>query len=347
MIPLNFAGQTALLNMVRLLHIMRARPALGVILGVIDSGVNTSSAEFTGRIHADSDDFTGSNRGIDDEGGHGSAVTSVAAGSKNGNATHGIAFDTSILVLRTDTPGSCTATNPDPDDDGCTHVGTAISAAIDQARISGARVINISLGGDDLGGLTRTAIARATAAGIVVVVSAGNDGNADPDGFASQIADAGNGAVIIAGSVDAAGAISSFSNRGGNRAAFFLTALGRRVRADDHENAAFLWSGTSFSAPQITGAVALLAQAFPNLSGSQIVDLLFASAREAGVAGHRQYIWPGHIGYCCRLPTAGPILACRHGPQSGFERSRRPDFFGNGRCCAAKAECWRGHIGWL
>ena len=257
----------------------------GVILGVIDSGVNASSSEFAGRIHPDSDDFAG-NRGIGDEGGHGSAVTSVAAGSKNNNATHGIAFDTDILVLRTDTPGSCAMDDPDdPDDDGCTHASGAIASAINQARVSGARVVNISLGGPDLSSTVRNAIANAVAAGVVVVVSAGNDGTASPDGFAAGIADSGNGHVIIAGSVGTSENISSFSNRAGSQSANFLAALGERVRADDNQGDPFLWSGTSFSAPQISGAVALLAQAFPNLTGAQIVDLLFTSARDAGEAG--------------------------------------------------------------
>lgn len=257
----------------------------GVILGVIDSGVNAGSAEFAGRIHPDSDDFAG-NRGIGDEGGHGSAVTAVAAGSKNDSGTHGIAFDTDILVLRTDSPGSCAMDDPDdPDDDGCSHSSGAIASAINQARVSGARVMNISLGGPDLSNAVRNAISNAAAAGVVVVVSAGNDGAATPDGFAAGIADSGSGHVIIAGSVGASENISSFSNRAGSQSANYLAALGERVRADDNQDTAFLWSGTSFSAPQISGAVALLAQAFPNLTGAQIVDLLFTSARDAGDAG--------------------------------------------------------------
>ena len=39
------------------------------------------------------------------------------------------------------------------------------------------------------------------------------------------------------------------------------------------------------AAPQVAGAVALLAQAFHNLSGAQIVNLLLSSARDAGDAG--------------------------------------------------------------
>ncbi|NNC58409.1 MAG: S8 family serine peptidase, partial [Erythrobacter sp.] len=46
-----------------------------------------------------------------------------------------------------------------------------------------------------------------------------------------------------------------------------------------------LFSGTSFSAPQVAGAVALLAQAFPNLTGAQIVEILLDTARDAGATG--------------------------------------------------------------
>lgn len=257
----------------------------GIIIGVIDSGINPNSAEFADRIHPDSQDFAGS-RGIGDEGGHGSAVASVAAAGKNDIDIHGIAFDSDLLVLRTDSPGTCAMDDPDdPDDDGCSHNSGAIASAINQARVTGARVVNISLGGPEISNTVRNAISNAAAAGVVVVVSAGNDGATTPDGFAAGIADSGNGHVIIAGSVGASENISSFSNRAGAQSANFLTALGERVQADDNAGTAFLWSGTSFSAPQISGAVALLAQAFPNLTGAQIVDLLLTSARDAGDAG--------------------------------------------------------------
>ena len=69
-------------------------------------------------------------------------------------------------------------------------------------------------------------MSRATAAGIIVIVAAGNDGDTtangndpdNPDRFAQGLRDAGGGLVVIAGSVDGGGAISPFSNRAGGYA---------------------------------------------------------------------------------------------------------------------------------
>ena len=118
-----------------------------------------------------------------------------------------------------------------------------------------------SLGGSSPGQALLNAMQRAVNAGIVIVISAGNDGtdptkgaNADP--FALIPAQQFPGSVIIAGSVgvdNGAGGtdinqISDFSNRAGTGAAYYLMALGYRDRAPDETGAQFLWSGTSFSA---------------------------------------------------------------------------------------------------
>ncbi len=261
----------------------------GVLAGVIDSGVDTTSSEFAGKISGQSGDFAGT-RGLQDEGGHGTAVASVLLAAKNDSGIHGVAFDATLLVLRADTPGSCTA--PGAEVDNCSYSDNAIARGLDRATAARAKVVNISLGGSAANATLRAAIDRATAAGTIIVFSAGNDGVTDPAAAVNpdrlaQIANdpVARGLVLVAGSTDANLALADFSNRAGNTAAHYLTALGVRVRAPDQTGTSFLFSGTSLSAPVVAGAVALLAQAFPALTPTQIVDLLLRTATDLGGSG--------------------------------------------------------------
>ena len=254
----------------------------GVKIAVVDTGINPNLAEFAGKIDPASRDVAAS-RGITDTEGHGTAVAAVAAAARNGQSIMGVAFDATILSFNTSDPTDC-----DPDD-GCTHSDSDIAQAIDLARLNGAKVINISLGGPDPSATVNAAISRAAAAGVLVIMSAGNagadPGGASPEGFSLSASDAGN--VIIAGAMDGSRNIAGFSNKAGNGvgASRYLTALGVQVRAPDQTGTSFLWSGTSFSAPVISGAAALLASAFPNLTGQQIMAILLSSADDAGAAG--------------------------------------------------------------
>jgi hypothetical protein len=278
---------------------------LGVTVGVIDSGIDPNSHEFTGRIHAQSGDVTGAGRPLGDDDGHGTEVTRVLAAAKDDRDVHGIAFSATILALRADQAGSCTTAALGEDAAECSFYDSAIAAGVDRAIDNGARVVNISLGGAGGASATlRAAINRATQAGIIIVASAGNEGNDavpafdpnNPSPFAQALLANGNGLVIIAASVDDQGVISNFSNKAGVSQASVLSALGQGICCEYRDDAIYRFdqngqtitrvlNGTSFSAPQIAGAAALLAQAFPNLTGSQIVNLLLTSARDAGDPG--------------------------------------------------------------
>jgi hypothetical protein len=263
----------------------------GIKIGIVDSGINPNLSEFTGRIDPASGDVAG-NRGISDEGGHGTAVSAVAAAARNNSNTLGVAFDATIVNERADQVGSCSGT------DGCQFFDNAIAAGINAATQAGVKVINLSLGGSSPGSTLLSAMQNAVNHGVILVISAGNDGEdpskgGNPDPFALSPAQRFPGMVIIAGSVGVDGPngtvnvdqLSSFSNRAGTGSQYYLAAQGYKDRAPDNTGAQVIWSGTSFSAPTITGAVALMAQAFPNLSGSQIVSILFQSADDLGAAG--------------------------------------------------------------
>ncbi|MEQ7873651.1 S8 family peptidase [Sphingomonas sp. ASV193] len=259
----------------------------GIKIGIVDSGINTSLAEFAGRIDPASGDVAGT-RALADEAGHGTGVASTAAAARNGAHEVGVAFNATIVMERADAPGTCAdTTGTDP---GCQFYDNAIAKGITAAANAGARVINLSLGGDAPGQVVISAINAAVAKGIVIVVSAGNDGptanSGNPDAFGAGLAAAAPNSVIIAGALDQSlTQMASFSNLAGTSSASYLTALGDSVVAISNDGKDYYWSGTSFSAPIITGAVALLAQAFPNLTGQQIVSILYQSADDLGAAG--------------------------------------------------------------
>lgn len=264
----------------------------GVTIAVIDTGIDDDSPEFAGRISPLSRDIAGSRplTGVDD---HGTNVAMVAGAARNNTGVVGIAYDSTIMALRSDSVGSCETENPGDEDSGCKFADATIAKAIDYASSNGARVINMSLGGDGVSQSVLNAVAAAANRGVIVIVSSGNDGAAQPSAFAAGADRAGNGAVIVVGSVDADGTMSSFSNKAGSQNQHYLAALGSRICCTykdgqlyvDGQGYSYLHSGTSFSAPQVSGAAALLAQAFPNLTGRQIADILLRSAFDVGTPG--------------------------------------------------------------
>ena len=255
----------------------------GIKIAVVDTGIDVDHPEFSGRIDfANSRDIAG-NRGINDEDGHGTFVAGVIAANKDGQDAHGVAFQSTILALRTETPNSC------DDDNNCSFSDPNIAAAIDYAITQNVDIINLSLGGEvDGSQVGENALRRAADAGILVVVSAGNDGNASPDDPAYIAGQAASRDLIVAvGSLNIAGDdISDFSNRAGEDAKnFFILAPGEDLITPGLDDALFRVSGTSFAAPFVSGALALILDAFPNLTPAQALEIILTTADDLGAPG--------------------------------------------------------------
>ncbi len=264
--------------------------------------------------------------------GHGTQVALVAAAARNGQGVMGIAYDATIIAFRADLPGTCEGFDPANPDTGCSFDNSDIARGVNLAVAAGARVINISLGGSTPSSGLSNALAAAASAGAVIVVSAGNDGEggdlsvdpANPDPFAIGTLRAGGANVIIAGSVDGDAQISSFSNKAGRSAASYLTAQGEdvccvyqdgQIYTETQNGTDFIYvvNGTSFAAPQIAGAAALLAQAFPNLTGSEIVSLLLENARDAGARGTDAIYGRGVLDIGAAFAPSGTTTLAGHG----------------------------------
>ncbi len=268
----------------------------GVMIGIIDSGIDLNSPEFSApnfgsRISTLSRDVV-SGRSLQDDNGHGTYVAAVAAAAKNDSGVQGVAFNSALLIARSES--GCPSPNA-----GCNHNDNDIAAGVELAAGAGARVINISLGGSAPNLRLTRAINSATAAGIIIVFSAGNEFDStnavtraaavNPDSFPRTLMQAttsANGLILAVGAIDpATDQITSFSNRAGDQSQYYIAAPGLNISTRGLNGNLVSVSGTSFAAPHVSGALALLLEAFPNLTGKQAVELLLNSARDAGTAG--------------------------------------------------------------
>ncbi len=254
----------------------------GVTVAVLDTGVDPNHPDLAGKIVARRD-FTGTSPDALDGHGHGThvAATIAGTGAASGGLRRGVAPGAGLVIGKVcNNGGSCPA--------------DAIIAGMQWAATSGAKVVNMSLGGaatDGTDPLSTTLNNLSRSTGVLFVVAAGNSG---PSARTVSTPAAADEALAVA-AVDKFDEMASFSSRGPRvgddapkpdiaapgvgivaaRAAG--TAMGTVV--DDFYTAA---SGTSMATPHVAGAAAIVAQLHPTLTGAQIKGLLMDTAEDLG-----------------------------------------------------------------
>ncbi len=285
------------------------RAAANVTIAVIDTGADLTAPDLAAKQPQGFDVATGS-ADVRDLNGHGTFVSSLAAGSvTNGDGIAGFGGDAHLLVVRAASPsGSLT----DIDET------TAILYAVDH----GARVINLSVGGPSTSLVERRGIAYAAEHGVLVVAAAGNEftlGNPVeyPAALLQPIGSNGRGGVgLSVGASTADGTRAFFSNTGsqlslaapgedvfGDVSSFASPALFPRSPLPGSAAGSYgFGSGTSFAAPEVSGAAALVFAANPFLSAADVAAILKSSA-----SGHGA--WNPQLGFGVLDVAAAVALA--------------------------------------
>jgi len=259
----------------------RGATGAGVTVAVVDTGIDRDQPDLDANISPLSTDVVIGRNTPQGDNRHGTRVAGVVGAEFNNFGTIGVAYRSTILSIRADV-SNCT----DPDRTTCFR-SSDLARALDYAVANGAKVINLSLGGEDpLSPTFEAALLRAVQAGVVIAAASGNDAAANPSWPGRYASDPRFlGGVIVVGSHDVSNVISSFTSRAGVSADRFISAPGDQVITDCDGSACWRVSGTSFAAPHVAGALALLLQAFPNLTGRQAIDILLGTARDAGDTG--------------------------------------------------------------
>lgn len=223
-----------------------------LVVGVVDSGIDSSHSMFTGRL-LPGYDFVFGDSTPQDEDGHGTHVAGTVVDCTQ-QATSVRIMPVKVL-----------------DEEGYGTISD-ISSGILYAAENGASVINVSIGGNHSSYLDR-ACQRAIARGAVLVVASGNEGRIIDK---SRSCPAHLEEAVTVGAVSTLLITEPYSNYGST---LDVVAPGSDVTSAYPGNLYITWSGTSIAAPHVTACAALLRLAYPDASVNEISSLLKRSCK--------------------------------------------------------------------
>lgn len=179
-------------------------------------------------------------------------------------------------------------------------------------------------------GLYMQTLDAVEAVGIAVVFSAGNSGPSNSTITLPKNINNDTTSVFCVGSTEKTAPynISNFSSRGpstcGGSGALLIkpevSAPGASVRSSVSNQGYSNYSGTSMAAPHVCGAILLLKEAFPYLTGRQLKMALYMSASDLGIAGEDNDYGMGII----NVPAAYNYLLNQGNVPAAYDRDAAP-----------------------
>ena len=191
-----------------------------------------------------------------------------------------------------------------------------IAESIVYAVENGARLVNISVGGEKLSRIERAAVDYAIANGVLIIAAAGNEGQ-DLEDYGP----AGLEGVLTVAATDLQDSRTVFSNWGEqvDIAAPGIDVLSLRARRTDtmldipdveyvrsanyvgDDKRYYRVSGTSFAAPIVTGIASLVLSKQPDLDYEELHRIITQSADDADVPGKDQFTGYGIVNAAAAL----------------------------------------------
>ena len=209
---------------------------------------------------------------------HGSYMAGPLASALNGRGMVGVAYNATLLAVRADIDGGLFGS--------CAFKPTDLARALDYATAQKARIVVLPLQGRrPMGAPFEAALERLVRSGAVVVIAAGNRNGREPSWPARYAVDSRYaGSIVVTGATGYYGAITAWSNKAGSVKPWYIAAPGEWVLTDCQAKCRLV-SGTSFSTSYVAGGMALMMEAWPQLTGQEVAARILGLARDAGDAG--------------------------------------------------------------
>ena len=264
----------------------------GIRVAVFDEGINYNHSDLLSNYRIDLDlDTSGGNdqdaRNMSSQENHGTWVAGMIGADDNGSGMVGVAFDSEMIgIRRTFSGGSFLDVR-----EGFQH---ALSTDADIMNNSWGSVdpftdkFDINNSGNDYSEVYSDMLDLVSQGrgglGTSIVFSAGNSGLGDDNVNYHNFQN--SPYTITVGATEEDGSLASFSTPG---SAVLTSAPGALVMSTDNDGGYQLVNGTSFSAPTVSGIIALMYEANPDLGYRDVQEILALSSRMTAPDSNIEY----------------------------------------------------------